>query len=45
MRRILLAPGFVLHHKPYRDSSRIVEVWTRTHGRLSLFARGVRAAK
>jgi DNA repair protein RecO (recombination protein O) len=42
-RRIELTPGYVLHHRPWRDSSRIVEVLTREHGRLTLFARGVRA--
>ena len=37
-----LAPGYILHHRPYRDTSRILEVLTREHGRLTLFARGVR---
>jgi DNA repair protein RecO (recombination protein O) len=44
-RRILLAPGYILHHRPYRDTSRILEVLVRDHGRLTLFARGVRGAK
>ncbi len=44
-RRIHLAPGYILHHMPYRDTSRIFEVLTREHGRLSLFARGVRGPK
>lgn len=43
--RIELAPGYVLHQLPWRDSSRIYEVLTRDHGRLSLFARGVRGPK
>ena len=42
LRRVDLAPGYVLHHRPWRDSSRILEVLTREHGRLTLFARGVR---
>jgi DNA repair protein RecO (recombination protein O) len=42
LRRIELTPGYVLHHRPWRDTSRILEVLTREHGRLSLFARGVR---
>ncbi len=42
-RRIELAPGYILHHRPWRDTSRILEVLTREHGRLTLFARGVRA--
>jgi len=44
-RRVALAPGYILHHRPYRDTSRILEVLTRDHGRLTLFARGVRGAK
>ncbi len=41
-RRIQLTPGYILHHRPYRDTSRILEIVTRDHGRLTLFARGVR---
>jgi DNA repair protein RecO (recombination protein O) len=44
-RRVLLAPGYILHHRPYRDTSRILEVLVRDHGRLTLFARGVRGRK
>jgi DNA repair protein RecO (recombination protein O) len=44
-RRIQLTQGYILHHRPYRDTSRILEVITRDHGRLSLFARGVRGPK
>jgi DNA repair protein RecO (recombination protein O) len=44
-RRIQLAPGYILHHRPYRDTSRILEVLTRDHGRITLFARGVRGPK
>jgi DNA repair protein RecO (recombination protein O) len=44
-RRIQLTPGYILHHRPYRDTSRILEVVTRDHGRLALFARGVRGPK
>ena len=39
-RRVQLAAGYILHHQPYRDTSRILEVLTRDAGRLSLFARG-----
>jgi DNA repair protein RecO (recombination protein O) len=45
IRRIALAPAYILHHRPYRDTSRILEVMTREHGRLSLFARGVRGPR
>ena len=41
-RRIDLSLGYLLHHRPWRDSSRILEALTREHGRLTLFARGVR---
>jgi DNA repair protein RecO (recombination protein O) len=45
LRRVQLAPGYILHHQPYRDTSRILEVFSRDAGRLSLFARGVRGPK
>jgi DNA repair protein RecO (recombination protein O) len=44
-RRVQLAPGYILHSHPYRDTSRILEVLTRDAGRISLFARGVRGPK
>jgi DNA repair protein RecO (recombination protein O) len=44
-RHVWLAPAYVLHQYPYRDTSRIVEVMTCEYGRLTLFARGANAAK
>jgi DNA repair protein RecO (recombination protein O) len=44
-RRVALAPAYVLHQYPYRDTSRIVEVFTSEHGRLTLFARGANGPK
>jgi len=44
-RRVALVPGYVLHHQPWRDTSRILEVLTRDQGRITLFARGVRGPK
>ena len=41
-RRIQLEPAFLLHHYPWRDSSRILEFFTRSHGRVSVFARAAR---
>lgn len=38
-------PGYLLHHQAWRDTGRVLEVLTRDHGRLSLFARGVRGPK
>jgi DNA repair protein RecO (recombination protein O) len=44
-RRAELAAGYVLHHRPWRDTSRLLDVFTRDHGRMALFARGVRGPK
>ena len=44
-RRVALQPAFLLHHRDYSDSSRIVELMTRDHGRVSLFAHGARRAR
>jgi DNA repair protein RecO (recombination protein O) len=41
-RRVLLEPAFLLHHYPWRDTSRILELLTRTHGRVSVFSRASR---
>ena len=40
-----LAPAYVLHHRPWGDSGRIFDVFAREHGRLTVFARGVRGPK
>jgi DNA repair protein RecO (recombination protein O) len=42
--RVALAPAYLLHQYSWRETSRILEVWSRTHGRLGLVARGVRRA-
>jgi len=44
MTRIELQPAFLLHHRPYRDTSRILEFFTRDHGRVTVFARGARGS-
>jgi len=44
-RRVTLQPAFLLHHRDYSDSSRIVELFTREQGRVSLFAKGAKRAK
>jgi DNA repair protein RecO (recombination protein O) len=44
-RRVWLAPAYVLHQYAYRDTSRIVEVFTSDYGRLTLFARGANGPK
>lgn len=43
--RITAEPAFVLHARPWRESSLLVEVLTAAHGRLGLVARGVQGAK
>ncbi|GHD28392.1 DNA repair protein RecO [Parahalioglobus pacificus] len=40
--RISLQPAYLLHRKPFRDSSQLLEVLTAEHGRISLVAKGVR---
>jgi DNA repair protein RecO (recombination protein O) len=43
--RVSLEPAYVLHHREYRDTSRILDVFSARHGRLTLFARGARGPK
>ena len=38
-------PAYILHKRPYRESSQILEVFSRHHGRLSLMSRGSRAPR
>ena len=38
-------PSYVLHSYPYRESSLILEAYTRDHGRVALMARGARRPK
>ena len=42
--RVLLEPAYLLHQRDWRDSSRIIELYSRDHGRVTLFAKGVRRA-
>ncbi|WJG08717.1 DNA repair protein RecO [Aliiglaciecola sp. LCG003] len=41
----LLYSGVVLHHRPYRETSLIVDFLTKESGRVSAVCRGVRGAK
>ena len=43
MSRILLEPGFILHQRAFRDTSMILDCFTRGYGRKSLIAKGIRA--
>ena len=35
-------PAFVLHHYPFRETSLVIETFTRDFGRVALLARGAR---
>ena len=43
--RVQLEPGYVLNARPYSDSSLLIEVFTRDHGRAGLVARGARGPR
>jgi len=44
-RRVQQQPAFVLHHRPFRDTSQLLDVISREHGKITLVARGSRSAK
>lgn len=37
-----LNPAFILHRRPYRETSLLLDTFTRDHGRLGLIAKGIR---
>lgn len=43
--RVAQEPAFVLHHTEYSETSLLLEVLTRTHGKLALLAKGARRPK
>jgi DNA repair protein RecO (recombination protein O) len=40
--RVQLQPAYVLHGRPYRDSSQLLEIFTPEYGRVSVVAKGAR---
>lgn len=40
--RVIAEPGFVLHSYPYKETSLIVEMFSRQHGRVAVLAKGAR---
>jgi DNA repair protein RecO (recombination protein O) len=40
-----LEPAWLLHHRPWSDTSRILDLITRDYGRVTLFAHGARRPK
>lgn len=43
--QVILQPAFVLHTRQYRDTSYLVELFTKDYGRLTVVARGARSMK
>jgi len=43
--RVQLAHAYVLHQRPFRDTSLIVELFAREHGRMTVFARAARGPR
>jgi DNA repair protein RecO (recombination protein O) len=43
--RIDLQSGYILHTRPFRDSSVIVDFFSEQHGRVSILAKGARSSK
>jgi DNA repair protein RecO (recombination protein O) len=44
-RRVQQQPAYILHHRPFRDSSQILDIVTQEHGKIALVARGSRGSK
>jgi DNA repair protein RecO (recombination protein O) len=44
-RKVQMEPAWLLHQRDFRETSRIVEFFTRDYGRVALFVRGVRSAR
>ncbi len=44
-RRVSLTSGFLLHQRPFRDTSLILEIFARDFGRMTAFARGARGSR
>lgn len=42
LQRSDLQPAFLMHRRPYRETSALLETFTRDHGRIALVARGAR---
>jgi DNA repair protein RecO (recombination protein O) len=43
--RIEFQPAYLLAHRPYRESSLLLEAYTREHGRVGVVARGARGPR
>jgi DNA repair protein RecO (recombination protein O) len=38
-------PAYILHKRPYRETSQILDIFSRNHGRLSLISKGSRSPR
>lgn len=45
MKRVSFEAAYVLHRRPYRETSALVEMFSLNHGRLTVIAKGVRQAR
>jgi DNA repair protein RecO (recombination protein O) len=45
MSRIQLEPAYILHSRSFRETSLIVDAFTREHGRVAVVARGVKSPR
>ncbi len=43
--RVLLQPAWVIHRRPFRNTSLLVDLFCRDHGRVAVVARGARRGK
>ena len=43
--RVQQQPAYILHRRPFRDSSQILDILTREHGKVAVVARGSRGSK
>jgi DNA repair protein RecO (recombination protein O) len=43
--RVSRQPGYTLHTRPYRESSLLIDILSRNHGRTTLLAKGIRNLK
>jgi DNA repair protein RecO (recombination protein O) len=43
--RVALQPAYILHRRPYHDTSLLLEIFSRDHGRMGVVARGARRSR
>lgn len=43
--QVALEPSYILHSRPYRETSLLLEALSRSHGRIGLVARGARGSR